>query len=69
MKNLTNSTPAQKAALFLSLHAEDMIDITGTCTFSDLRSEADRLIAKGHESQAVEAAIYNVAILKNISAQ
>ncbi len=66
---MKNSTPAQKYALFISLHAEDMIDITGTCTFSDLRSEADRLIAEGHATQAVEAALYNVAMLKNISAQ
>ena len=43
-----------------------MIDITGECSFAELRSEADRLIAKGHDSCAVEAAVYNVAMLKGI---
>lgn len=61
-------TPAQVATLFIKLHAELIIDITGSCSFDDLRSEGDRLIAEGHDSYAVEAAIYNVAILKGIEA-
>ena len=63
---MNKRTPAQYAELFIKLHAELMIDITGECSFAELRSEADRLIAKGHDSCAVEAAVYNVAMLKGI---
>ena len=59
-------TPAQYAALFIKLHAELMIDITGECSFAELRSEGDRLIAEGHDSYAVDAAVYEIALLKGI---
>jgi len=64
---MINRTQAQTAALFINLHAEDMIDITGACSFDDLRRAADRLIADGRDSQSVEAALYNVAILRGLS--
>ncbi|MFZ9114758.1 MAG: hypothetical protein ACO24D_16725 [bacterium] len=67
--NMNKRTPAQVAALFINLHAEDMINITGNCSFDDLRSEGDRLIAEGHDSYVVDAAVYNVAMLKGIEAK
>ena len=62
-------TPAQIAAVHINAHADLLINIEGSCSFEDLRTEGDRLIADGHDSHAVEAAIYNVSMLHGIEAK
>ena len=62
-------THADIAASIINAHAHLLIDVVGRCSLNDLRSEGDRLIADGHDSHAVQAAIHNVAMVHGIAAK
>lgn len=66
---MKNRTPAEIAAAHINAHADLLINIEGSCSFDDLRTEGDRLIANGHDNHAVQAAIHNVAMIHGIAAK